>query len=86
MNRMESIINEYVSGDESVRLHLFLAHRELRDAFVRIDLAASQQITSEQPARSPLRWLNRLLQLFLLIPNYRCAHLRGVAGSAAQSD
>ena len=34
MNRVEILINQYVSADETERLHLYLAHRELRDRFI----------------------------------------------------
>lgn len=33
----DRILAEYRDGDESKRLSLFLAHRELRDAFERIE-------------------------------------------------
>ena len=34
---IEKVLDEYLNGDESKRLRLFLAFRDLRDYFVRIE-------------------------------------------------
>jgi hypothetical protein len=34
---IEKVLDEYRSGDDSKRMSLFLAYRELRDSFSRID-------------------------------------------------
>jgi len=62
MDRMDTIINEYVSADESGRLHLFLAHRDLRDSFIKIDLSESCQVRKAPSAQPGIRWVERIFQ------------------------
>jgi hypothetical protein len=62
MDRMDMIINEYVSADESGRLHLFLAHRDLRDSFIRIDLSESSQAMKALSVQPGMRWVDRIFQ------------------------
>lgn len=63
MNRMESIIREYVSSDESARLHLFLVHRDLRDHFIQIEMAALRRIKAQRSVQPTVRWIDRLRQV-----------------------
>lgn len=63
MNRNDSLIKEYVSADETARLHLFLVHRDLRDCFIRIDMAALRRLEAQRPVRPAVRWVERLRQL-----------------------
>ena len=63
MNPMESIIKEYVLADESTRLHLFLVHREFRDHFIGIEMAALRRLKAQRSERPAVRWVDRLRQL-----------------------
>ena len=63
MNSMDAIINEYVSSDENGRLHLFLAHRDLRGNFTQIDLTESSQVKEAPSIRPGIRWVDRLFQI-----------------------
>jgi hypothetical protein len=62
MDPMDTIIDEYVSADESGRLHLFLAHRDLRDSFIKIDLSESSQVRKASSVQSGKRWVERIFQ------------------------
>lgn len=59
MNRQEVLIDEYASADETVRLHLFLAHREFRDCFIRIEMEELSIATRKRAARPVRGWLAR---------------------------
>jgi hypothetical protein len=61
MNRLEALLDEYASADESERLHLFLTHREFRDDFLRIEVGELSAATRkrERIARPVRRWLDR---------------------------
>jgi hypothetical protein len=59
MYRLEGLLNQYVSADETERLHLYLAHGTLRDRFIRIEMEALAAATEKRPARSESRWLDR---------------------------
>lgn len=60
MNRLEMLIKEYASADETGRLHMFLAHRELRDSFIRVDLEELAVAKKNRRVASVRRWMNRL--------------------------
>jgi hypothetical protein len=60
MDRLENVLNAYASADETGRLHLFLAHRELREQFIRIDLNELSIEAKKRAARPARRWLDRL--------------------------
>ena len=62
MDPMDTIINEYVSADESGRLHLFLAHRDLRDSFIKIDLSESSQVRKSSSVQPGKGWVERIFQ------------------------
>jgi hypothetical protein len=62
MNSMDAIIDEYVSSDENGRLHLFLAHRDLRDSFIKIDLTELFQDKEEPSVQPAIGWIHRLFQ------------------------
>ena len=62
MNRMETIVDEYVEADESQRLHLFLAHRDFRDAFMEIDMADALRKPGRTEVRNVTGWAVRLAQ------------------------
>jgi hypothetical protein len=59
MNRLEVLLKEYASADETGRLHLFLAHREFRGSFIRIDLEGLSCAAKKRAARPIRRWLDR---------------------------
>lgn len=59
MNRLAILLSEYASADETERLHLFLAHREFRDSFIKIDLEELSIATKKRAARPVRRWLDR---------------------------
>lgn len=60
MNRQETlIIDEYASADETVRLHLFLAHREFRDCFIQIEMEELSIATRKRAVRPVRGWLAR---------------------------
>jgi hypothetical protein len=59
MNRLESLLNEYISADENERLHLYLTHRTLRDRFIRIEMEALSAVAEKRAARPAARWLER---------------------------
>ena len=42
MQREATIIDQYLAADEEQKLSMFLTHRELRDHFVKIDMAAAR--------------------------------------------
>lgn len=61
MDRQETlIIDEYASADETVRLHLFLAHREFRDCFIRIEMEELSIAARKRAARPARGWLARI--------------------------
>ena len=62
MDRMDTIIDEYVSADESGRLYLFLAHRDLRDSFIKIDLSESSRVRKASSVQPGKRWVDRIFQ------------------------
>jgi hypothetical protein len=59
MDRLETVLNAYASADETGRLHLFLAHRELREQFIGIDLNELSIEAKKRAARPARRWLGR---------------------------
>ena len=59
MDRLENVLNTYVSADETGRLHLFLAHRELRERFIGVDLNELSIEAKKRAARPARRWLDR---------------------------
>lgn len=59
MNRLEVLLNEYASADETGRLHMFLTHREFRDGFIRIELEELSVASKIRVARPIRRWLDR---------------------------
>lgn len=59
MNRLEVLLNEYASADETVRLHMFLAHREFRDSFIRIEMEEFSIAAEKRVARPARGWLER---------------------------
>jgi hypothetical protein len=72
MNRLAILLSEYASADETGRLHLFLAHRELRDDFITIELEESSIAAVKKRAARPIRsWLNRFRFNFEAISNHR---------------
>ena len=62
MNHRDTIVNEYVSTDETGRLFLFLSHRELRDSFIKIDMAESSREREKQVDRPAMGWADRVLR------------------------
>ncbi|MBT8341935.1 MAG: hypothetical protein HKP58_20685, partial [Desulfatitalea sp.] len=50
MNQQNAIIDQYQSADDEQRLGLYLIHRELRDAFIEIDLAGPTAALAHKPA------------------------------------
>ncbi len=61
MNRVDTILAEYTSADEAERLFLFLAHRDLRDIFMKIDKIQSRQGQEKCSAQPGRTWINRIL-------------------------
>jgi hypothetical protein len=59
MNRLEALINDYASANETGRLHLFLAHREFRDCFMQIEMEELSAAARKRVARPLRKWLDR---------------------------
>ena len=61
MNHSQTLIENYATADETQRLSMFLSHRDLRDAFMEIELAElnNQRKTASTNIRSRQRnsWL-----------------------------
>lgn len=64
MNHLETLLNKYVSADETERLHLYLTHRTMRDQFIRIEMDAQSAAVEKRPARPVGRWLERFRSSF----------------------
>jgi hypothetical protein len=64
MNRLEALLNDYASADDTGRLHLFLAYREHRDRFMRIELEELSAGAGKRAPRPVRRWLERLHSSF----------------------
>ena len=62
MKYIHPMINDYASADESARVHLFLAHPELREGFLTIDLESAR--SSKHPSTvAKSSWKDRLLRI-----------------------
>ena len=62
MSPLDTILNHYESADETERLHLFLSHRDLREAFMQIEMSQGPKVRTQSSTESGWRWKNRLLQ------------------------
>ena len=61
MNHAQTLIENYAVADETQRLSMFLSHRDLRDAFMEIELAElnnqSKTASTNIRSRQRNRWL-----------------------------
>ena len=73
MNHTQEIVQAYQAAGESRRLHLFLSHRDLRQAFMAIDLAERPATSRASRARAGLigRLRSCLLPLYLWAKPWR---------------
>ena len=62
MNRLETIVGDYSAADDTERLYLFLAHRDLRDAFMEIQMAGPLCRPGMGDSRKGTGWVARLTQ------------------------
>ena len=69
MQRDATIIEQYLSADDELKLSMFLNHRELRHRFVKIDMAAARfghsKTAAQQETKSSRRRTMRFHDLCL---------------------